>query len=145
MRARACRRPSDRRRRSVALLARRDEKSAREGHRVLRGSPAAVKWRNFKVHFYRQDTMISPAEKLGIPLLFNLYTNPQEDENEPATDSWVGRSGAEGGRRVRGQREGEPADPDGHARSLPAPERLKETTMSYFDASWPLPDFEKIG
>ena len=49
----------------------------------------AVKWRNYKVHFYLQETMVSPAEKLGIPLLFNLYTNPQEDEDEPTTDSWV--------------------------------------------------------
>jgi len=49
----------------------------------------AVKWRNYKVHFYLQETMVSPAQKLGIPLLFNLYTNPQEDEDEPTTDSWV--------------------------------------------------------
>jgi arylsulfatase len=49
----------------------------------------AVKWRQFKVHFYQQETMISPAVKLGLPLLFNLYTNPREDEDETITDSWV--------------------------------------------------------
>jgi hypothetical protein len=49
----------------------------------------AVKWHNYKVHFYRQETMVSPAEKLPVPLLFNLYTNPQEDEEKPATDTWV--------------------------------------------------------
>lgn len=49
----------------------------------------AVKWRNFKLHFYKQDTLASPAQKLGIPLLFNLYTNPQEDENKMAHDSWI--------------------------------------------------------
>jgi arylsulfatase len=49
----------------------------------------AVKWRNFKVHFYMQETMVSPAVKLGIPLLFNLYTNPREDETKVITDSWI--------------------------------------------------------
>ena len=34
----------------------------------------AVKWRNYKVHFYQQETMIAPPVKLPIPFLFNLYT-----------------------------------------------------------------------
>jgi arylsulfatase A-like enzyme len=49
----------------------------------------AVKWHNYKVHFYQQETMVSPAVKLPVPLLFNLYTNPQEDEEKPVTDTWV--------------------------------------------------------
>lgn len=49
----------------------------------------AIKWRNYKVHFYLQETMASPAQKLSIPLLFNLYTNPQEDESKTITDSWI--------------------------------------------------------
>jgi hypothetical protein len=49
----------------------------------------AVKWRNFKVHFYQQETMVSPPIKLGIPLIFNLHTNPREDEDKVITDSWV--------------------------------------------------------
>lgn len=49
----------------------------------------AVKWRNYKVHFYQQETMFSPAVKLPVPLLFNLYTNPREDEEKTANDSWV--------------------------------------------------------
>jgi arylsulfatase A-like enzyme len=49
----------------------------------------AVKWHQFKVHFYRQETMVSPPLKLPIPFLFNLYTNPQEDENKPTLDTWV--------------------------------------------------------
>src|ERR1700750_1399592 len=49
----------------------------------------AVKWRNFKVHFYQQETMVSPAVKLPIPFLFNLYTNPREDTDKTITDSWV--------------------------------------------------------
>jgi len=48
-----------------------------------------VKWRNFKVHFYQQETMVSPPVKLAIPLLFNLYTNPREEEDKQTTDSWI--------------------------------------------------------
>ena len=33
----------------------------------------AVKWRNYKVHFYQQETMISSPVKLPVPFLFNLY------------------------------------------------------------------------
>jgi arylsulfatase len=49
----------------------------------------AVKWRHYKVHFYQQETMVSPPVKLPVPFLFNLYTNPQEDENKPALDTWI--------------------------------------------------------
>src|SRR6476620_6263448 len=48
-----------------------------------------VKWRHYKVHFYQQETMISPPVKLPLPFLFNLYTNPQEDETKTSLDSWV--------------------------------------------------------
>ena len=33
--------------------------------------------------------MVSPAVRLPIPLLFDLYTNPREDEDKPALDTWV--------------------------------------------------------
>jgi arylsulfatase len=49
----------------------------------------AVKWRNFKLHFYEQETMVSPALKLGIPKMFNLYTNPREDDEKLSHDSWI--------------------------------------------------------
>ena len=66
------------------------EKSGREGILIWCADRLqAVKWRHFKVHFYKQDTMVSPAVKLGIPLLFNLYTNPREDEEKVATDTWI--------------------------------------------------------
>jgi len=65
-------------------------KSARESCLIFCADRLqAVKWRNFKIHFYLQETMVSPAQKLGIPLLFNLYVNPQEDVTKTATDSWV--------------------------------------------------------
>src|SRR5262249_58709119 len=68
----------------------RTEKSAREGILIWCADRLqAVKWRNFKVHFYKQDTMVSPAAKLGIPLLFKLYTNPREDEEKVGTGTRI--------------------------------------------------------
>jgi len=73
-----------------SLFLGRSEKSAREGILIWCADRLqAAKWRNFKVHFYKQETMVSPAMKLGIPMLFNLYTNPREDEEKVAHDSWV--------------------------------------------------------
>ena len=66
------------------------DKSGREGILIWCADRLqAVKWRNFKVHFYQQDTMVSPPIKLAIPLLFNLYTNPREDTDKVITDSWI--------------------------------------------------------
>jgi len=66
------------------------EKSAREGILIWCADRLqAVKWRNFKVHFYQQETMVSPPIKLAIPFLFNLYTNPREDADKVITDSWI--------------------------------------------------------
>jgi arylsulfatase len=66
------------------------DKSAREGILVYCADRLqAVKWRHYKVHFYQQDTMVSAPLKLPIPLLFNLYTNPQEIEDKVALDSWI--------------------------------------------------------
>jgi hypothetical protein len=39
----------------------------REGIPIWRADRLqAVKWRNFKVHFYRQDTMVSPPMRGGL-------------------------------------------------------------------------------
>ncbi|AMO25503.1 arylsulfatase [Ramlibacter tataouinensis] len=66
------------------------DKSAREGILIwVDNRLQAVKWRNYKVHFYQQDTMTSPAERLPIPHVFNLYENPREDEGKRAYTSWV--------------------------------------------------------
>ena len=64
------------------------EKSAREGFPIWGGDILlAVKWRNWKLHFYKQDTMFEPPQKLGIPFIINLYTDPREEK--PTADSWV--------------------------------------------------------
>lgn len=66
----------------------RTDKSAREGFPIWNSDTLmAVKWRNWKVHFYKQDAMLDPALKLGIPHIHNLYTDPREEK--PTADSWV--------------------------------------------------------
>jgi len=64
------------------------EKSAREGFPIWCADLLlAVKWRNWKLHFYKQDTMFEPPAKLGIPFIINLLTDPREEK--PTVDSWV--------------------------------------------------------
>ncbi|HEX5153972.1 MAG TPA: arylsulfatase [Parafilimonas sp.] len=52
----------------------------------------AVKWRNYKLAFYEAERdWWSPAVKLGVPKIFDLYTDPKEEY--PATltpDGWIG-------------------------------------------------------
>lgn len=74
---------------SSFFLARTDT-SGREGFPIWVDSRLqAVKWRNYKLHFYYQETMVSPPQKLGVPLLFDLFTNPTEDINKPVTSTWI--------------------------------------------------------
>jgi arylsulfatase len=64
------------------------EKSAREGFPIWCSDRLqAVKWRNWKLHFYRQDTMFDPPVKYPIPMVYNLFTDPREEK--PTPDSWV--------------------------------------------------------
>jgi arylsulfatase len=64
------------------------ETSAREGFPIWGADTLlAVKWRNWKLHFYKQDTMFDPPQKLGIPFIINLFTDPREEK--PTPDSWV--------------------------------------------------------
>ncbi len=64
------------------------EESPREGFPIWNSNTLmAVKWRNWKVHFYKQDTPMDPPLKLLIPFIINLYTDPLEES--PTLDSWV--------------------------------------------------------
>jgi len=64
------------------------EKSAREGFPIWGAERLqAVKWRNWKLHFIRQDTMFDPPVKNPTPTIFNLYTDPREEN--PTVDTWV--------------------------------------------------------
>ena len=63
-------------------------KSAREGFPIFCAERLqAVKWRNWKLHFMRQDTMFDPPVKNPVPTIFNLYRDPREET--PTADSWV--------------------------------------------------------
>jgi arylsulfatase len=64
------------------------EKSAREGFPIWCADRLmAAKWRNWKLHFQRQDTMFDPPVKNPVPMIHNLYTDPREEK--PTPDSWV--------------------------------------------------------
>ena len=64
------------------------ETSAREGFPIWCADRlTAVKWRNWKLHFIRQDTMFDPPVRLPVPTIYNLYTDPREEK--PTTDTWV--------------------------------------------------------
>jgi arylsulfatase len=67
--------------------------SNREGFPVfVADRMEAVKWKNYKMSFYEQERdWWSPATKLGVPQIFDLYTDPKEEY--PATltpNAWVG-------------------------------------------------------
>ena len=63
-------------------------KSAREGFPIWCAERlTAVKWRNWKMHFIRQNDMFDPPVKNPVPTIFNLYTDPREEK--PTPDSWV--------------------------------------------------------
>ncbi len=65
------------------------DKSPREGILVWVDSRLqAIKWHQYKVHLYKQDDMESPPVKLAIPYIFDLYTNPREDEHKRGP-GWV--------------------------------------------------------
>lgn len=64
------------------------DKSAREAFPIWCADRLqAVKWRNWKLHFIRQDTMFDPPVKNPVPTIYNLYTDPREEK--PTVDSWV--------------------------------------------------------
>jgi len=47
----------------------------------------AVKCRNWKLHFYRQEDMFDPPVKNPVPTVFNLFTDAREEKR--STESWV--------------------------------------------------------
>ncbi len=80
-------RPMDSLDQSEFFLGRTDT-SAREGFPIFCAERLqAVKWRNWKLHFMRQDTMFDPPVKNPVPTIHNLYTDPREEK--PTADTWV--------------------------------------------------------
>ncbi|MCK6489732.1 MAG: arylsulfatase [Planctomycetes bacterium] len=80
-------RPIDSRDQRDFLLGR-SQKSARDSFLVFVGDRLqAAKWRNYKLHFYRQDTMVDPPVRYPVPMVCNLFTDPREEK--PGLTAWV--------------------------------------------------------
>ena len=55
------------------------EHSARDGFPVYNGDQLqAYKWRHWKVHFLTQERMQSSIQRPGMPVVYNLLTDPKE-------------------------------------------------------------------
>ena len=68
------------------------EDSARQGFPYWMGDTLyGVKWRNFKMALYTQQTSLDPAQKLASPHIINLTTDPKELEpiDLPYIHSWT--------------------------------------------------------
>ena len=92
-RARAARRPGDRRGQPAAPGSpASDASSQREGYLYWMGPEMyGVKWRNFKLALVTQKYSTDPVAKLSTPRLINLITDPQEREplHLPYLHSWT--------------------------------------------------------
>lgn len=65
-----------------ALLTGQSTKGVRDGFPVYNGDQLqAYKWRNWKVHFQTQDTMLGDINRPGMPQVFNLLSDPKEQYN----------------------------------------------------------------
>lgn len=68
----------------------RRERSAREGFvYFIRDELRAVKWRDWKLHFWWEPEVNHGRGKLESPLLFNLTRDPKEEIDVLATNTWV--------------------------------------------------------
>jgi arylsulfatase len=78
----------------AAFLLGKQEQSAREWFPVFMGTATgpelyAVKWRNYKVHFFWQERKYDAPQRLAIPRLIDLYDNPQERIEETIGESSI--------------------------------------------------------
>ncbi len=49
----------------------------------------AVKWRKFKIHFKKQDTLLGPTQDLRAPEIYNIEVDPREELNITLSSMWV--------------------------------------------------------
>jgi arylsulfatase len=49
----------------------------------------AIKWRNWKLHLIKQDSMYDVPQKLPLPKLINLLTDLKEERDVISTSTWV--------------------------------------------------------
>ena len=68
----------------------RQETSSREGFPAyVADRLSAVKWRNWKMHLIKQDSMYDVPQKLPLPKVINLLTDLKEERDVGAYNSWV--------------------------------------------------------
>jgi arylsulfatase len=69
------------------------EKSNREGFPVYNGDNLfAYKWRNWKMHLVKLDSMFGAPQRLNMPHLYNLIQDPKESypiDKVNVSGSWV--------------------------------------------------------
>ena len=69
----------------------RHDRSQREGFPFyIKDTLHAVKWRDWKLHFYWEPEVNEGQGKLESPYLFNIVSDPKEEHNILATNTWVG-------------------------------------------------------
>jgi arylsulfatase len=77
----------------LSFLTGKQKKSNREGFPVYNGDELfAYKWRNWKMHFIRLDSMFGAPARLNMPHLHNLIEDPKENYPVDRVDvsaSWV--------------------------------------------------------
>ena len=67
------------------------EQSNREGFPAyVANRLSAFKWRNWKAHYIWQENMYDPPQILPLPKVINLLTDPKEERDVGAKNSWVG-------------------------------------------------------
>jgi len=49
----------------------------------------AIKWRNWKMHLIKQDSMYDVPQKLPLPRIINLLTDLKEERDVAAFNTWV--------------------------------------------------------
>lgn len=49
----------------------------------------AVKWRNWKAHFIKQDNMYDVPEKLPLPRVYNLLRDLKEEHDVAPYNTWI--------------------------------------------------------
>src|SRR5690606_36252934 len=84
---------SNRRHDQSEFLLGKSDHSAREGFPVyVADRMEAVKWKNWKLAFYEEERdWWSPPTKLGVPLIFDLISDPKEEYGATLSpDGWIG-------------------------------------------------------
>ncbi|MCY1520228.1 choline-sulfatase [compost metagenome] len=74
----------------MAFLTGRQPGSNREGFPAyVSDRLSAVKWRNWKLHYFIQESMFDPPQALPLPRLHNLLTDLREEHNVVIENTWV--------------------------------------------------------